>query len=112
MPPLGIAGAGIALCGAYVVMLGVMHLLTRRAFRVGSSGAGWLQLVGVMGGVAVGRRAAAADPRRGRAADPRGGVRGDPWRCWTTGFAHPQELGQAAALLIARGGSARRGSRR
>ena len=35
VPPLGIAGAGIALCGAYVVMLAVMHLLTRRAFTVG-----------------------------------------------------------------------------
>src|SRR5205807_7196722 len=28
--PLGIAGAGIALCGAYLVMILVMHLLTRR----------------------------------------------------------------------------------
>src|SRR5581483_9454050 len=34
VPPLGIAGAGIALCGAYVVMLTLMHLLTRRAFKV------------------------------------------------------------------------------
>ena len=34
VPPLGIAGAGIALCGAYVVMLTVMHLLTRRLFAV------------------------------------------------------------------------------
>ena len=32
--PLGIAGAGIALCGAYVVMIVVMHLLTRRLFPV------------------------------------------------------------------------------
>ncbi|MHB8492244.1 MAG: hypothetical protein ACYDA6_08560, partial [Solirubrobacteraceae bacterium] len=31
---LGIAGAGIALCGAYVVMLAVMLLLTRRLFTV------------------------------------------------------------------------------
>jgi O-antigen/teichoic acid export membrane protein len=31
---LGIAGAGIALCGAYVAMLIVMHLLTRRLFAV------------------------------------------------------------------------------
>jgi O-antigen/teichoic acid export membrane protein len=32
--PLGIAGAGLALCGAYVVMIVVMHLLTRRLFEV------------------------------------------------------------------------------
>jgi O-antigen/teichoic acid export membrane protein len=32
--PLGIAGAGIALCGAYLVMLAVVHLLTRRLFPV------------------------------------------------------------------------------
>jgi O-antigen/teichoic acid export membrane protein len=53
VPPLGIAGAGIALCGAYVVMLAVMHLLTRRAFSVAFE---WLRLVElavVMGGVAV-----------------------------------------------------------
>jgi O-antigen/teichoic acid export membrane protein len=32
--PLGIAGAGIALCAAYLVMLTVVHLLTRRVFAV------------------------------------------------------------------------------
>jgi O-antigen/teichoic acid export membrane protein len=32
--PLGIAGAGIALCAAYVAMLVVVHLLTRRLFAV------------------------------------------------------------------------------
>ncbi len=31
---LGIAGAGIALCGAYVAMVAVMHLLTRNVFAV------------------------------------------------------------------------------
>jgi O-antigen/teichoic acid export membrane protein len=34
VPPLGIAGAGIALCGAYVVIVTVLHLLTRRLFFV------------------------------------------------------------------------------
>ncbi len=33
-PSLGIAGAGLALAGAYVAMLTVMRLLTRRLFRV------------------------------------------------------------------------------
>ncbi|HEY4094039.1 MAG TPA: lipopolysaccharide biosynthesis protein [Baekduia sp.] len=32
--PLGIAGAGIALCGAYVVIVVVLYLLTRRLFHV------------------------------------------------------------------------------
>ncbi|MDX6649869.1 MAG: hypothetical protein QOJ97_1820 [Solirubrobacteraceae bacterium] len=34
VPPLGIAGAGLALCGAYVVMLAAMFVLTRRLFAV------------------------------------------------------------------------------
>ena len=43
VPPLGIAGAGIALCGAYVVMIGVMHLLIRQRLRgARSSGGAWL----------------------------------------------------------------------
>jgi hypothetical protein len=32
--PLGIAGAGIALCGAYVVIVFVFHMLTRSMFPV------------------------------------------------------------------------------
>jgi O-antigen/teichoic acid export membrane protein len=53
VPPFGLAGAGIALCGAYVFMLGFMHLLTRRQFAVQFE---WLRLgklVLVMGGLAV-----------------------------------------------------------
>jgi O-antigen/teichoic acid export membrane protein len=53
VPPLGIAGAGLALCGAYVVMLGVMHLLTRRAFAVHFEWLRLAELVLVMGGVAA-----------------------------------------------------------
>jgi O-antigen/teichoic acid export membrane protein len=34
VPRYGIAGAGVALCGAYVAMLGVMYLLVRSAFPV------------------------------------------------------------------------------
>ena len=34
VPRYGIAGGGIALCGAYAAMLAVMHLLIRRAFPV------------------------------------------------------------------------------
>ncbi|HTZ64571.1 MAG TPA: lipopolysaccharide biosynthesis protein [Solirubrobacteraceae bacterium] len=50
---LGLAGAGIALCGAYVAMLIVMHLLTRKLFAVSFQWARLAQLLAVLGGVAV-----------------------------------------------------------
>ncbi len=53
VPPLGIAGAGIALCGAYVVMLGVMHMLTRSAFAVAFEWRRLAQLSLVMGAFAA-----------------------------------------------------------
>jgi O-antigen/teichoic acid export membrane protein len=53
VPSLGIAGAGLALCGAYVVMLTVMHLLTRRAFKVEFEWRRLAQVVIVAGAVAA-----------------------------------------------------------
>jgi O-antigen/teichoic acid export membrane protein len=50
---LGIAGAGIALCGAYVVMLVVFHLLTRNLFRVAFEWRRLALLVAILGGVSV-----------------------------------------------------------
>jgi O-antigen/teichoic acid export membrane protein len=50
---LGIAGAGIALCGAYVAMLLVMHLLTRRLFVVGFQWHRLALLTAILAGVAV-----------------------------------------------------------
>jgi O-antigen/teichoic acid export membrane protein len=50
---LGIAGAGIALCGAYVAMLLVMHLLTRRLFAVGFQWRRLAQASAILAGVAV-----------------------------------------------------------
>ncbi len=52
--PLGIEGAGIALCASYVVMLIVVHLMTRRAFAVPFEAARLTALVAVLGGLAVG----------------------------------------------------------
>ncbi|MEA2287525.1 MAG: hypothetical protein QOJ21_3568 [Solirubrobacteraceae bacterium] len=52
--PLGIAGAAIALCLSYVVMLVVVHLLTRRLFTVPFEWRRLALLVTVLGGVAVG----------------------------------------------------------
>ena len=92
VPPLGLAGAGVALCGAYVVMLAVMHVLTRRAFAAAFEWRRLAQLVVVLGGVAV-----AGDlwlPTHGalgllaRAA----AFLAIPLVLYGTGFAHPQEL--------------------
>jgi O-antigen/teichoic acid export membrane protein len=50
---LGIAGAGLALCGAYVVMLSVLYTLTRSLFRVAFEWARLALLVAILAGVAV-----------------------------------------------------------
>ena len=50
---LGIAGAGLALCGAYVAMLLIMHLLTRDVFTVGFQWRRLAQLTAILAGVAV-----------------------------------------------------------
>ena len=99
VPSLGIAGAGIALCGAYVVMLALMHLLTRRAFKAEFEWRRLLQLAVVMGGVAV-----AGDlllPTHGAVGLlPRAAAfLAIPALLYLTRFAHPQELGQARALV-------------
>jgi O-antigen/teichoic acid export membrane protein len=51
-PSLGIAGAGLALAGAYVAMLVAMRLLTRRLFRVDFEWRRIAQLALVLGGLA------------------------------------------------------------
>jgi O-antigen/teichoic acid export membrane protein len=99
VPPLGIAGAGIALCGAYAVMLVVMHLLTRGLFRVQFEWRRLAQLVVVMGGIAV----------AGELLLPTSGALGFlsrtaaflaiPLVLWVTGFAHPQEARRLRVLL-------------
>jgi O-antigen/teichoic acid export membrane protein len=50
--PLGIAGAGIALCAAYLAMLVAIHLGTRRLFAVPFEWGRLALLVGVLAGVA------------------------------------------------------------
>jgi O-antigen/teichoic acid export membrane protein len=108
VPGLGIAGAGIALCGAYVVMIGIMHLLIRSAFAAAFEWRRLVQLAVVLGGLS-----AAGDlllPTYGvvgfvtRAAV----LAAMPLVLAATRFAHPQELEQARAL-IARARRARRG---
>lgn len=96
---LGIAGAGIALCGAYVAMLLVMHLLTRRLFAVRFQ---WLRLAlltAILAGVAV----------SGELLLPTSGFEGIAlrtlWLLWIpallalTRFFGAQERAQARALI-------------
>jgi O-antigen/teichoic acid export membrane protein len=111
VPPLGLAGAGLALCGAYVVMLGVMHLLTRRAFPVAFEWRRLVQLTLIVGGLAA----------AGELALPTSGAVGFISRAavWAvippallvTGFAHGAELDQARALVARIRGWAGRHSR-
>jgi peptidoglycan biosynthesis protein MviN/MurJ (putative lipid II flippase) len=99
VPPLGIAGAGIALCGAYLVMVSVMYLLTRRAFAAAFEWRRLLQAVAVMSGIAV----------AGELLLPTHGAVGFitraaafvaiPLALLATRFAHPQELNRLRALL-------------
>jgi len=99
VPSAGIAGAGIALCGAYVVMLAAMHLLTRGAFAVAFEWRRLTQLALVLGGVtAVGD---ALLPTRGVAGflTRAAALAAMPAVLYVTGFAHPQELRQLRALL-------------
>jgi O-antigen/teichoic acid export membrane protein len=51
--PLGIAGAGVALCGAYVVMIAVMYALTRSLFRVEFEWGRLALVVAVVGAITV-----------------------------------------------------------
>jgi O-antigen/teichoic acid export membrane protein len=99
VPPLGLAGAGLALCGAYVVMLGIMHLLTRRVFPVAFEWRRLAQLTLIVGGLAA----------AGELALPTSGAVGFiaraavwaliPPMLFVTGFAHGAELRQARILL-------------
>ncbi|HEY5318754.1 MAG TPA: polysaccharide biosynthesis C-terminal domain-containing protein [Solirubrobacteraceae bacterium] len=53
LPRLGLAGAGVALCGAYLVMLTAMHFFTRRLFSVAFEWRRLAQIVLVVGGIAA-----------------------------------------------------------
>jgi len=53
VPRWGIAGAGIALCGAYVAMLALMHRLTRSRFHVQFEWSRLARLAIVLGGLSV-----------------------------------------------------------
>jgi O-antigen/teichoic acid export membrane protein len=96
---LGIAGAGIALCGAYVTMLAVMYALTRSLFKVGFEWLRLVQLVAILAVVSI----------SGELLLPSHGLAGLVLRlAWLalvpvalalTRFFHPHERTQARALV-------------
>jgi O-antigen/teichoic acid export membrane protein len=97
---LGIAGAGIALCGAYAAMLLVMYTLTRSLFKVSFEWRRLVQLVAIFAGVAV----------SGELLLPDHGLLGFLSRAgWLllvglllliTRFFHPHEVAQARRLVL------------
>jgi O-antigen/teichoic acid export membrane protein len=99
VPKIGIAGGGLALAGAYVVMLSVMHTLVRRRFKVAFE---WRRLgliILIMGGLT-----AAGDvvlPTHGFAgfASRAAAFLAIPALMYLAGFAHKQELAQARAMV-------------
>jgi O-antigen/teichoic acid export membrane protein len=96
---LGLAGAGIALCGAYAVMVAIMHLLTRGVFAVDFQWRRLAQLTAIFTAVAV----------SGELLLPTSGIAGLSLRvAWlalvpglllATRFFAPHERAQARALL-------------
>jgi O-antigen/teichoic acid export membrane protein len=91
VPPLGIAGAGIALCAAQVAMLAVMYAATRSLFAVGFEWGRLARVVGIAGGFAV----------LGELLLPTSGAAGFATRTavlvaipavlWASGFLYPEE---------------------
>jgi O-antigen/teichoic acid export membrane protein len=99
VPRYGIAGGGIALCGAYVAMLGVMHLLIRRAFPVSFEWRRLVQLAVVIGGLAVAGDLLLPTSGFGGFATRAVVFLAIPAVLWLTGFVHRAELDQGLALL-------------
>lgn len=108
--PLGIAGAGLALVGAYLVMLAVLHLLTRRVFPVPFE---WrrLALVAVAtGSLTAAGEALVADEGAVGLVIRVALLAAIPLVLWGAGFFRPGEIDVARGLLgRLRLGSARPG---
>lgn len=99
VPSLGIAGAGVALCGAYAVMLVVMHMLTRHAFSVAFEWRRLLQLTSVMGAAAVAGDLLLPTHGVGGFLSRAAAFLAIPAVLWATGFANPSERGQVRGLV-------------
>ena len=96
--PLGIAGAGLALCGAYVVMIAVMYVLTRRLFAVPFEWSRLLRLAAVIGGVTVAGELLLPDTGALGLAARVAALGAIPLLLWATGFFGEQERARLRAL--------------
>jgi O-antigen/teichoic acid export membrane protein len=102
VPPLGLAGAGIALCGAYVVMLAVIHVLTRRLFRVDFEWRRLSQLALILGGIAAAGDALLPATGALGLLERAAAFMAMPLALYVTGFAHAQEV-KGLLVLFERG---------
>ncbi len=96
---LGIAGAGIALCGAYATMLLMMYALTRDLFRVGFEWRRLGQLTAILAAVAVTGELLLPDRGLAGLLERVAWLALVPLLLRVTRFLHPQELEGARALL-------------
>lgn len=105
VPALGIAGAGIALCLAYVVNLGAMALLTRRLFPVRFEGRRLALLVAVFAAAWGGGDVLLPDTGAGGLLGRAAVLAAVPAVLWACGFLLPGEragLRRGAGMLRAR----------
>ena len=99
VPSLGIAGAGIALCGAYVAMLAVMYWLTRGPFQVPFEWRRLLQLFGVFGASSALGDFCCRPTGRSGSSRARRVFLAIPVVLYLAGFAHAEELARARSLV-------------
>lgn len=99
VPELGIAGAGLALCGAYAVMLVVMYVLTRRLFPVPFEWGRLALVVAVLGGVTASGEVLLPSSGAVGLLARAGALAGIPLVLWGVGFLGPQERARLAVLL-------------
>jgi len=96
---LGIAGAGVALCGAYAAMLAVMYVLTRSLFKVGFEWLRLAQLTAILAGVAVSGELLLATHGAVGFATRLAWLALAPVLLVVTRFFHPHELSGARTLV-------------
>jgi O-antigen/teichoic acid export membrane protein len=99
VPPYGIAGAGIALSGAYVLMLVAMHFLTRRLFAVAFQWARLAQISLLAGGLAVAGVLLLPDRGAGGLLGRLLAVAAIPAALAATGFFRPEETARLRSLV-------------
>jgi O-antigen/teichoic acid export membrane protein len=98
VPRLGLAGAGVALCGAYAVMLTVLHFLTRSLFSVAFEWRRLAQLAIVMGAFAAAGDLLLPTHGIGGLASRAAALIAIPAVLYLTRFAHAAEIRQLRVL--------------